>query len=104
MRLKVLKGYSLENQQKFLKQYLERVNVEYLETVKSHKLEFEFKYPIVDDKLSQFGVDKEGKRTYQVEDGSKTSTFIVPVQIPINLKLVMEEKEELDRLISKLKG
>ena len=98
-----VKGYSLENQQKFLNQYLEKVNVEYLETVKSHKLEFEFKYPIVDDKLSQFGVDKDGKRTYQVEDGSKTSTFVVPVLNSYKSKVGNEEKEELDRLISKLK-
>jgi len=103
LEVESVKGYSLENQQKFLKQYLERVNVEYLETVKSHKLEFEFKYPIVNDKLSQFRVDKEGKRTYQVEDGSKTSTFIVPVPNSYKSKVGNEEKEELDRLISKLR-
>jgi len=103
LEVESVKGYSLENQQKFLNQYLEKVNVEYLETVKSHKLEFEFKYPIVDDKLSQFGVDKEGKRTYQVEDGSKTSTFVVPISNSYKSKVGEEEKEELDRLISKLK-
>ena len=103
LEVESVKGYSLENQQKFLNQYLEKVNVEYLETVKSHKLEFEFKYPIVDDKLSQFGVDKDGKRTYQVEDGSKTSTFVVPVLNSYKSKVGNEEKEELDRLISKLK-
>jgi len=103
LEVESVKGYSLENQQRFLNQYLEKVNVEYLETVKSHKLEFEFKYPIVDDKLSQFGVDKEGKRTYQVEDGSKTSTFLVPVSNSYKSKVGNEKKEELDRLISKLK-
>ena len=103
LEVESVKGYSLENQQKFLNQYLEKVNVEYLETVKSHKLEFEFKYPIVYDKLSQFGVDKDGKRTYQVEDGSKTSTFVVPVLNSYKSKVGNEEKEELDRLISKLK-
>ena len=103
LEVESVKGYSLENQQKFLNQYLEKVNVEYLETVKSHKLEFEFKYPIVDDKLSQFGVDKDGKRTYQVEDGWKTSTFVVPVLNSYKSKVGNEEKEELDRLISKLK-
>lgn len=103
LEVESVKGYSLENQQKFLNQYLEKVNVEYLETVKSHKLEFEFKYPIVDDKLSQFGVQKDGKRTYQVEDGSKTSTFVVPVLNSYKSKVGNEEKEELDRLISKLK-
>jgi hypothetical protein len=43
--------YSLQKKKEFLNNYFKKIDVEYIIKEKFHKMNVEFKYPIVDDKL-----------------------------------------------------
>lgn len=45
---------------------------------------------------------KDGKRVYQIKEGSKTSTIKLPLQNNIN-RLSKGDREKLDRMIVKLR-
>ena len=98
-----VQSYDLNKKQKFLNDYINKIDVEYLPKVQSHKFGFEFKYPIVEDKLINDGLDKSGKRKYQIDKGLNTSSSTL--QIPNNhkSKLSESEKNELNRVISKFR-
>ena len=68
-----VQSYDLDKKQKFLNDYINKIDVEYLPKIQSHKFDFEFKYPIVEDKLINNGLDKSGKRKYEILDGSTKS-------------------------------
>jgi hypothetical protein len=82
---------------------LKKIDLEYIIKEKSHKMNFEFKYTIVDDKLSQFGKDKDGKRTYRIEDGMKSSSHKLQLKNTYKSKVDSEDKEILNKLISHLR-
>ncbi|MDA9303968.1 recombinase family protein [bacterium] len=98
-----VQSYDLNKKQKFLNDYINKIDVEYLPKVQSHKFDFEFKYPIVEDKIIKDGLDKSGKRKYQIDKGLNTSSL--SLQIPNNhkSKLSEGEKDELNRVISKFR-
>ena len=98
-----VQSYDLDKKQKFLNDYINKIDVEYIPKIQSHKFDFEFKYPIVEDKLINDGLDKSGKRKYQIDKGLNTSSLTL--QIPNNhkSKLSESEKSELNRVISKLR-
>ena len=98
-----VKDYPLQKKKEFLNNYLKKIDVEYIIKEKSHKMNFEFKYPIVDDKLSQFGKDKDGKRTYQIEDGMKSSSYKFQLKNTYKSKVDLEDKEKLNKLITHLR-
>ena len=62
-----------------------KIDVEYLPKIQSHKFDFEFKYPIVDDKLINDGLDKSGKRKYQIDKGLNHLIITLRYQTIINL-------------------
>ncbi|MDC1030285.1 recombinase family protein, partial [Flavobacteriaceae bacterium] len=95
--------YPLQKKKEFLNNYLKKIDVEYIIKEKSHKMNFEFKYPIVDDKLSQFGKDKDGKRTYRIEDGMKSSSYKLKLKNTYKSKVDLEDKENLNKLIYHLR-
>lgn len=71
-----MENTKLEKQQSFLTEYIEKILVEYVPKTQSHQFIFEFKYPIVEDEIIIEGL-KDGKRVYQIKEGSKTSTIIL---------------------------
>ena len=103
LEIESVRDYTLEKKQQFLNEYLNKIDVEYLTDEQSHRLDFEFKYPIVDDKLNQFGFDEKGNRTYKIEDGLKTSTFKVQLKNTYKSKIKEDKRSELNKLISELK-
>jgi site-specific DNA recombinase len=104
LEIENVQNYSLLKKRDFLKEYINRIDVEYLNDEKSHKLTFEFKYPIVDDRLTHYGVDKYGKKTYQIVDGLKKSTFKLNLKNTYNSKLNDEDRNKLNKMISELRG
>jgi len=96
-------NYPLQKKKDFLNEYIKRIDVEYLNKEKSHKLDLEFKYPIVDDKLTQFELDKDGKRTYKIEEGLKNITFKLNLKNTYKSKIKHEERDKLNKFISKLR-
>ena len=83
--------YSLEDKKKFLNEYINKIEVEYLPNIQSHKLFFEFKYPIVEDKLIINGNKKDGTRDYKIEGGNKISTQLIPIKNNYKSKLSLEK-------------
>ena len=71
-----LEKLPLEKQRIFISQHLNKINVEYLSDVKSHNFDVEFLYPIVEDEIKLDGVDKKGRRKYEVLDGKKKTTLV----------------------------
>ena len=95
--------YSLEDKKKFLNEYINKIEVEYLPDIQSHKLFFEFKYPIVEDKLIINGNKKDGTRDYKIEGGNKISTQLIPIKNNYKSKLSLDKKEELNKMITFLR-
>ncbi|NQW28629.1 MAG: hypothetical protein HQ474_12030, partial [Flammeovirgaceae bacterium] len=84
-------------------EYINKIEVEYLPTIQSHKLFFEFKYPIVEDKLIINGNKKDGTRDYKIEGGNKISTQLIPIKSNYQSKLSLDKKEELNKMITFLR-
>jgi len=103
LEIESVQNYTLQKKRDFLKEYIRKIDVEYLNDEKSHKLTFEFKYPIVDDILTQYGIDKDGKRTYQIKGGLKKSTFKLHLKNTYNSKLNDEDNNKLNKMISELR-
>ena len=98
-----VQSYDLNKKQKFLNDYINKLDVEYIPKIQSHKFDFEFKYPIVEDKLINDGLDKSGKKKYQIDKGLNTSSLTLQVPNNHKSKLSESEKSELNRVISKLR-
>lgn len=101
LEIDTVENMKLEKQQSFLREYIEKILVEYVPKTQSHQFIFEFKYPIVEDEIIIEGL-KDGKRVYQIKEGSKTSTIKLPLQNNIN-RLSKGDREKLDRMIVKLR-
>jgi site-specific DNA recombinase len=101
LEIDTVESMKLEKQQTFLKEYIEKILVEYVSKSESHQFTFEFKYPIVEDEIMIEGL-KDGKRVYQIKEGSKTSTIKLPINDNIN-RLTKNDRVKLDRMITKLR-
>lgn len=98
-----IKNLPLEKKREFLKEYLNKITVKYLVKEQSHKLEFEFRYPIVNDTITQSGIDDSGRRVYRIEDGTKKTNIIIESGKTYKTKRHTKEKEVLDERISVLR-
>lgn len=94
---------SLEKRKDFLKEYIQRVNVEYLENEQSHKFEFEFKYPIINDTMSQEGVDSSGRKVYRIEGGTNRTSMKIGFDNSYKPKQSLDIREKLNKRISELR-
>ncbi|MDA8629953.1 recombinase family protein, partial [Bacteroidia bacterium] len=92
----------LKKQRNFLNDYLQKVDVEYLPNSQSHRFNFEFKYPIIEDEIEIDGHDKDGRRLYHIKEGKFFSNVEVPLKTGRE-RLNQKDKEILHRLISKLR-
>ncbi len=93
----------LENKRDFLNKYINRIYVEYLVTEQSHRFEFEFKYPIIDDLMTQKGVDYSGRRVYNIEGGTNTTSMEVEFKKTYKIKKNIDVTEKLNKRISDLR-
>ncbi len=96
-----VENLTLEKQKTFINEYIERIDVEYLPKLQSHKFYFEFKYPIIEDEIIIDGVIN-GKRNYKIKDGSTKSSVSLPYQLSRNL-IKKERKNELIKIITELR-
>ncbi len=94
---------SLEKQKGFLNRYLQRVNVEYLIKEQSHKLEFEFKFPIIDDSITKEGIDPSGKRVYRIEEGTNKTSMKIGFEKSYKPKQTLDFRNKLNNRISELR-
>ncbi len=101
LEIDTVENMSLEKQQIFLKQYIDKILVDYNSKTQSHQFIFEFKYPIVEDEVIIEG-RKNGKRVYQIKEGTKTSSFKLPIQNNTN-RLPKNDRIKLDKMIIKLR-
>jgi disulfide oxidoreductase YuzD len=101
LEIDTVENMSLEKQQIFLKQYIDKILVDYNSKTQSHQFIFEFKYPIVEDEVIIEG-RKNGKRVYQIKEGTKTSSFKLPIQNNTN-RLSKNDRTKLDKMITKLR-
>ena len=101
LEIDTVESMNLEKQQTFLKEYIEKILVEYNSKTQSHQFIFEFKYPIIEDEIIIEG-RKDGKRVYQIKEGSKTSSFKLPIQNNTN-RLSVDDRTKLDKMITKLR-
>jgi fructose-bisphosphate aldolase class 1 len=101
LEIDTVEGMNLEKQQTFLKEYIEKILVEYNSKTQSHQFIFEFKYPIVEDEIIIEG-RKDGRRVYQIKEGSKTSSIKLPIQNGLN-RLSKNDRMKLDKMIIKLR-
>lgn len=98
-----VQNFSLEEKQNFLKEYVNRIDVEYSPNIQSHKFHFEFVYPIVQDDIQNKGETNDGKRVYEIVDGSKTSTLIFKPNEGYKKKISIDKERELHKLIGELR-
>ena len=103
LEIEGVQDYSLEEKQKFLKEYLNRIDVEYKPEIQSHQFHFEFVYPIVQDDILKKGKTTDGKRDYEVVDGSKTSTYTFKLGKDYKKKISIDKERELQELINELR-
>lgn len=102
LEVDTLEELPLKKQREFVSNYIKKIDVEYIPKIQSHRFNFKFIYPIVEDGIRVEGKDKSGMRKYEILDGSSTSTFL---QKHSNKRRRMsdEEKDRLDRMISQLR-
>lgn len=103
LQIESVNSFSLEKKREFIKEYLNRINVEYLVKEQSHKFEFDFKYPIVNDSITSLDTKQSGKKVYRIEDG--ISKYSVRIQFDNSYKPKKSEGERnnLNQRISELR-
>lgn len=102
LEVESLETLPMEQQRTFVRNYLKRIDVEYVPSIKSHRFHFEFLYPIVEDGIRMVGKGKSGRREYDILDGS-TKSILEHKQSNSKHKISVEEKDVLDKIISKLR-
>lgn len=98
-----VRTFSLEKKREFLREYISKINVEYLEREKSHKLYFQFRFPIVDDSITYLGNDKTGKKIYRVEDGKSKYSIKIQLSNSYRIKQPEELRNKLHERIMELR-
>ena len=103
LEINSVQDYSLEMKKKFLGEYINQIQVEYLSKSQSHKFYFEFKYPIVEDEIILQGLKEDGTKKYKIGEGFKTSSYNLPIQYNYKSKLSEDKREELNKVISEFR-
>lgn len=93
---------NLDKKKSFIQEYISKINVEYIPKSKSHKFDFEFKYPIIEDEITNVRV-KDGRKEYQIKEGKFNTTLDLPFQYSNKTKLTDDEKKRLNLLISEMR-
>lgn len=93
---------NLDKKKSFIQEYISKINVEYIPKSKSHKFDFEFKYPIIEDEITNVRV-KDGRKEYQIKEGRFNTTLDLPFQNSNKTKLTDDEKKRLNLLISEMR-
>ena len=94
-----LERLPLEQQKIFIKKYVKKISVEYHPSKHSHRFNFNFLYPIIEDKFDIIGKNKLGRREYKIRDGKSTSSVVLP--LPVDRTRNKDETiEELNKIIT----
>ena len=94
-----LERLPLEQQKIFIKKYVKKISVEYHPSKHSHRFNFNFLYPIIEDKFDIIGKNKLGRREYKIRDGKSTSSVVLP--LPVDRTRKKDETiEELNKIIT----
>jgi hypothetical protein len=97
-----VRNYDTDKKREFLHQFIESINVKYLDSKQSHQLDFKFKIPIVGDTIQYTGVtDKRGNKSYDLIEGSENLNFEVPINRKHkNLRKSKEREEIIKSIVS----
>ena len=100
-----IRNTSNENKRDFINKNILEVKVEYDKNLKSHKLDIDFRFPIVGDKF-QYDLnesrDDKGFKKYEILEGSTNKTIEVPL-VTYRKKQNENDREKLNSEIIKLK-
>lgn len=100
-----IRNTSIENKRDFINKNILEVKVEYDKNLKSHKLDIDFRFPIVGDKF-QYDLnesrDDKGFKKYEILEGSTNKTIEVPL-VTYRKKQNENDREKLNSEIIKLK-
>ena len=97
-----LENLPLKEQKQFVSNYLKKVDVEYVSDIKSHKFHFEFLYPIVEDDIKISGKGVDGRKKYEILDGS-TKSILTHQVVNSKNKLPKDETDRLKKMIIELR-
>ena len=101
--LEKVPNYNLSKKTTFLRENIERIDVRYDSSSKSHKMDISFNKPIIGDKMIyKNSKDDEGFKDYEIITGYKN----VKVEVPIDEKrntLSLNDRIKLNSLILELK-
>lgn len=101
---------SLEKKREFLREYIRKIYVEYIPKTQSHKFDFEFKYPLIEDEFV-YEKDSDGNykteelkfKMYKIKEGKFNTSFDLPHRKTISTRLSGDERDKLNSLISELR-
>lgn len=95
--------YSLEKKREFLKNVLKEIQIKYIQSTQSHKIDIQFLLPLVGDSIL-YGIEKDkwGFKTYELKDGSTIYETELDSFVP-NVSSKQSYKEELLKRIYELK-
>lgn len=103
--IEIIKTSSLEKRKDFINKNIQEIKVEYDDKLKSHKLDIDFRFPIVGDKF-EYDVnglrDDKGLRVYKINDGTTNKNIEIPL---VNYRKKQNDKnrEKLNSEIIRLK-
>ncbi|NVK76030.1 MAG: recombinase family protein [Oceanospirillaceae bacterium] len=101
---------SLDKKREFLNEYVSKIYVEYIPKIQSHKFDFEFKFPLVEDEFiyekdsdGNFKRDKFNRKVYGIKEGKFNTSFQLPYKKNISTRLSDDRRNKLNSLISELR-
>jgi DNA invertase Pin-like site-specific DNA recombinase len=97
-----LEKLPLNKQREFVSKYVKKIEVEYKPKTQSHKFNFKFHYPIVEDGIKLKGKNNRGRKEYEILDGSSSSSIEIRFSNK-RIRLSEDEKNNLDKRISELR-
>lgn len=99
LELEKIKNYSLEKKREFLKDILNEIKVQYVESTQSHRIEIKFSLPLVGDSIL-YGIEKDewGFKTYELKDGFTTFETKLDSFVPNTLKNQSYKNKLLNRI------
>ena len=97
-----LENLPLNKQREFVSKYVKKIEVEYKPKTQSHKFNFKFLYPIVEDGIKLKGKNNRGRKEYEILDGSSSSSIEIKFSNK-RIRLSEDEKNDLHKRISELR-
>ena len=98
-----VENYTIDKKRKFLNEYIERIDVDYISKKQSHQIEIEFKLPLIDDSMNFTGTKDDGRKDYEIKDGKTTINLIIPNTKDRKTKMSDSERGKLNKMIIELK-